>query len=166
MAAGGRGGSAAILRDVKRLLIVYHTQSGRTAQLTAAVERGAARGGQIAVQRIMAFDAGLADLVACDAVVFGSAEYNGYMSGALKDFFDRTFDPAQGKVTNKPYAIVISAGNDGTFASQFIQRIARGYPLKRVADPLIVVGPVTPEAEAQCEELGETLAAALEMDIF
>ncbi|HEX4355542.1 MAG TPA: NAD(P)H-dependent oxidoreductase, partial [Polyangiales bacterium] len=113
-----------------RLLLVYHSQSGNTAQLMAAVARGAERESSIEVVLKRAFDTTLDDLIASDALVFGSAEYNGYMSGALKDLFDRTFEPAQGRVTNKPYACVVSAGNDGTFAVQAIERIARGYPLK------------------------------------
>jgi multimeric flavodoxin WrbA len=148
-----------------QLLIVYHTQSGNTAQLMAAVMRGAQRE-PIAVEMKRAFEATLADLLACQGVIFGTAEYNGYMSGALKDFFDRTFEPAQGRVTNKPYACVVSAGNDGSFAVQYIERIARGYPLKRVADPIIVVGHVDALAEARCEELGETFAAGLGLGIF
>ena len=151
---------------MKRLLIVYHTQSGRTGALSAAVERGAARARSVEVRRQKAFDTSLEDFIAADGVIFGTAEYNGYMSGALKDFFDRTFDPAQGKVTNKPYAVVISAGNDGTFANQYIERIARGYPLKRVAEPIIAIGPVSAEAEQRCEELGEMFAAGLELAIF
>jgi multimeric flavodoxin WrbA len=151
---------------VQRLLIVYHTQSGNTGRLAAAVERGAQRNALVHVTRQKAFDTTLEDLVAADGVVFASAEYNGYMSGALKDFFDRTFEPAQGRVPNKPYAVVISAGNDGSFALQYIERIARGYPLKRIAEPIVIVGPVTAEAEVRCEELGELFAAGLELGIL
>ena len=151
---------------MKRLLIAYHTQSGNTGRLVQAVVRGAQRAGEVEVSCKRAFDTTLEDLIACDGVVFGTAEYNGYMSGALKDLFDRTFYPAQGKLTNKPYAVVVSAGNDGTFAVQFIDRIARGYPLKRVAEPVIVVGEVTEVAEARCDELGETFAAGLALGIF
>jgi multimeric flavodoxin WrbA len=151
---------------VKRLLISYHTQSGRTAQLVAAVGRGVARNVAVELVCKRAWDTTLEDLIGCDGVIFGTAEYNGYMSGALKDLFDRTFEPAQGRVTNKPYAIVISAGNDGSFAAQFIERIARGYPLRRIADPIIVVGSVDETARTRCEELGETFAAGLELEIF
>ena len=151
---------------MKRLLIAYHTQSGNTGRLVQAAVRGAEREGEVEVACQRAFDTTLEDLVACDGVLFGTAEYNGYMSGALKDFFDRTFYPAQGLVTNKPYAVVVSAGNDGTFAVQYIERIARGYPLRRVAEPIIVVGEVDAAAEARCEELGETFAAGLSLGIF
>ena len=128
--------------------------------------RGAQRVDAASVIASRALDTTLADLLECRGVVFGTAEYNGYMSGALKDFFDRTYEPARGRVTHKPYAVVISAGNDGSFANQYIERIARGYELKRIAEPIIVVGEVTPEAEARCEELGETFAAGLELGIF
>lgn len=151
---------------MKHLLIVYHSQAGHTERLARAVLRGASRNAAIASQLQRAFASSLEDLLACDGVVFATAEYNGYMSGALKDFFDRTYEPARGHVTHKPYAVVVSAGNDGTFANQYIERIARGYELKRVADPVIVVGEVTSEAEARCEELGELLAGGLELGIF
>ena len=151
---------------MKQLRIVFHTQSGNTERLVRAAERGAVRAGVVDVVVSRAFDTTLEDLLRCDGVIFGSAEYNGYMSGALKDFFDRTYEPARGRVTHKPYAVLISAGNDGTFANQYIERIARGYELKRIAEPIIVVGPVTEEAEARCEELGELFAAGLELAIF
>jgi multimeric flavodoxin WrbA len=151
---------------VQELLIVYHTQSGNTGRLAQAVERGARRRTDLEVRCQRAFDTSLADLLRCSALVFASAEYNGYMSGALKDLFDRTYEQARGLVTNKPYAIVISAGNDGSFAAQYIERHARGYMLKPVAEPIIVVGAVTPQAETECEELGEALAEGLGLGIF
>jgi multimeric flavodoxin WrbA len=151
---------------MKRLLVVFHSQSGNTEKLARAVVRGAQVEEGVEVRLKRAFDTTLDDLIECDGVVFGTAEYNGYMSGALKDFFDRTFYPAQARVNNKPYAVVVSAGNDGTFAVQFIDRIARGYPLKCIAEPIIVVGDVDPAAEASCEELGETFAAGLSLGIF
>jgi multimeric flavodoxin WrbA len=152
---------------MKQLLLSYHTQSGNTGKLIAAVQLGAERcADEVRVQCKRAFDTTLDDLLRCDAMVFGTAEYNGYMSGALKDLFDRTYEPARGKVDRKPYAVVVSAGNDGTFAVQYIERIARGYGWKRVAEPVIVVGPVDSVAEARCVELGETLAAGLALGIY
>lgn len=151
---------------MKQLRIVFHTQSGNTQRLVDAVLRGAQRTGQVQVTASRALETNLRDLLACDAVIFGTAEYNGYMSGALKDFFDRTYEPARGHVSHKPYAVVISAGSDGTFANQYIERIARGYELKRVAEPIIVVGEVTAEATLRCEELGELFAEGLALGVF
>ena len=151
---------------MKVLRVIYHSQSGNTERLARAVVRGAEFDGSVQVVCSRAFETSLEELLRAAGVVFATAEYNGYMSGALKDFFDRTYEPARGHVTGKPYAVVISAGNDGTFANQYIERIARGYELKRIAEPTIIVGAVTPEAEARCEELGELFAAGLELGIF
>jgi len=151
---------------MKVLHVIFHSQSGNTERLARAVVRGAERAGSVEVRCSRAFETSLEDLLHCAGVVFATAEYNGYMSGALKDFFDRTYEPSRGHVTGKPYAVVISAGNDGTFANQYIERIARGYELKRIAEPTIVVGAVTEEAETRCEELGELIATGLELGIF
>ena len=72
-----------------------------------------------------------ADLLACDAVLLGTTENLGYMSGALKDFFDRTYDDALPLALNLPYALFVSAGNDGTGAVREIERILRGTALPR-----------------------------------
>ncbi|MFO1427947.1 MAG: hypothetical protein U1F11_13445 [Steroidobacteraceae bacterium] len=88
------------------------------------------------------------------------------MSGAVKDFFDRTFYPAENRTVGLPYAVFVSAGNDGTGTVAAIERIATGYRWKRVAEPLIVVGEPTPAALDRCRELGATLAAGLALGIF
>jgi hypothetical protein len=88
------------------------------------------------------------------------------MSGAVKDFFDRTFYPVEGKVESLPYAIYISAGNDGTGAAASVERIALGYKWKRIAEPLIVRGPPAVTDLARCSELGQTMAAGLSTGIF
>ena len=74
-----------------KVLIVYHTQSGNTGAMAKAVAEGAKSVGGTQVVLKLALDTSLEDLLGCDAVAFGSAEYFGYMAGAMKDFFDRTF---------------------------------------------------------------------------
>ena len=65
-----------------------------------------------------------------------------------------------------PFAIVVSAGNDGTGAVRSIQRIARGYPFREVQEAIVVVGhPGAVQVEA-CEQLGAALAAGLELGIY
>lgn len=154
------------MSERKRLLVVYHTQSGNTGQLAEAVVRGAHRVEETETVLKRAFDAGVEDLLACHALLLGTPENFGYMSGALKDFFDRTYYPCEGKLTALPYAVFISAGNDGTGAVREIGRIALGYGWKQVADPLIVRKTITGEALAQCEELGEAMASGLALGIF
>ena len=115
---------------------------------------------------LRALEAGPEDLLWAHALILGTPENFGYMSGAMKDFLDRTYYPCEGKVTSLPYAIFISAGNDGTGAASSIERIARGYPLRPVQEPLIARGEITHEVLAKCEELGMAMAAGLELEVY
>lgn len=153
------------MADVEpRILIVFASQSGSAQRLADAIERGAVQEGA-AVRKLHGTVASIDDLLWCRALAVVTPENFGYMAGAVKDFFDRTFEPAQGRVTHLPYAVVVRAGNDGTFALAAVERIARGYPFKKVAEPILWVGaeeaPIAP-----CEELGQLLAAGLSFGIF
>lgn len=150
-----------------KLLIVYSSQTGRTARLAGAVVAGASAFEPAPELRLVrALDAGLDELLWADGLLFGTPENFGYMSGALKNFFDRTYYPAQGRVSGRPYAIFVSAGNDGLGAVNAIERIARGYPLQKVAEPVIVRGEPDAAGFARCVELGQTLAAGLGYGVF
>ncbi len=151
---------------LKRLLIVYHTQSGNTGRLAQATLRGAQRVGETDTVLKRAFDAGIEDLLACDGLLLGTPENFGYMSGALKDFFDRTYYPCEGKLTGLPFAIFVSAGNDGTGAVREIGRIALGYGWKSVAEALIVRREVTTNDLSDAEALGEAIATGLAIGIY
>jgi NAD(P)H-dependent FMN reductase len=152
--------------EPRRLLVVFHSQGGSLSRMSDAVVRGASRVEEVEVRARRALEAGLDDLLWAQAVLFGTPENFGYMSGALKDFFDRTFYPAQGRVNGLPYALFVKAGNDGSGAVTSIERIVRGYPLRKIAEPLVVRGDVTDPDLARCEELGETVAAGLSLGIF
>ena len=148
------------------LLIVYHSQSGNTERLANAVREGAAEINAIETRLQRAFDTSIEDLAGCAGLLLGTPENFGTMSGAVKDFFDRTFYPLENQLTNLPYGIFISCGNDGRGAVREIQRIAQGYPFKQVAEPIIARGEITAAHLAECKELGMTLAAGLELGIF
>ena len=150
----------------KHLLIVYHTQSGATRRLAKAVFEGANTEPQVECRLLLAMEASLVDLLWCDAVIFGSPENFGYLSGGIKDFFDRTFYPAQSQQLNLSYGLFISAGNDGSGAVRQLQRIIKGYPMKALADPVIVIGEPDEEGIQRCWELGAAVAAGLELGIF
>ena len=150
----------------KKLFIIYHSQSQTTATLVEAVAAGAALEADIDVIVKRAFDADINDLESADAILFGTPENFGYMSGALKDFFDRTYYPAQPLQLCTPYALFVSAGNDGSGAVREVDRILKGYPMKKVAEPLVVKGKVDAEALADCKNLGQTMASALQLGIF
>lgn len=151
---------------LRHLLIVYHSQTGHTRAMARAVARGARRVDEVETRLKMALRAGLDDLLWAQGLLLGTPENFGYMSGAMKNFLDRTYYPAQSKVDGLPYAVFISAGNDGSGALTSIERIARGYPLKPVCDPIIARGELTAEVLRQCEELGETMALGVAWGIF
>lgn len=134
--------------------------------MAQAVRRGARRVVQVETRLKMALRAGLNDLRWAHGLLLGTPENFGYMSGALKNFLDRTYYPAQGQISGLPYAVFVSAGNDGTGALTSIERIARGYPLKPVCDPIIARGELTAEVLQRCEELGETMASGMAWGIF
>ena len=151
---------------MKKLRIIYHSQSAHTESMAQAVLQGALQEAEVETRLLRAFDAGLDDLLAADALIFGTPENFGYMSGALKDFFDRTFYPAQPHELNLPYALFVSAGNDGSGAISNVERIVKGYPLRKVAEPVLSVGELNEHTLALCEELGLSIAAGTAMGIF
>ena len=148
------------------LLIIYHTQSGNTGQLARAVLKGASHEADVESRFRTAFESNLDDLLLADCIIFGTPENFGYMSGALKDFFDRTYYPAEPYQINLPYAVFISAGNDGSGAEREVDRIVKGYPLRKVSESLICKGEITSEHLRQAEELGQSMAAGLSIGIF
>jgi len=115
---------------------------------------------------LRAQQAGPEDLLWANGLLLGTPENFGYLSGAVKDFLDRTFYEVEGKLNPLPYAMFVSAGNDGSGAVRAMERIANGYPFVRVHEPLICKGEVNADALSRCEELGMTLAAGIEMGIF
>ena len=153
---------------MKHLLIVYHSKTGNTQLLTDAVVRGAMNCEVTAVEvrALRAPEAGPGDLLWADALLLGTPENFGYLSGAVKDFLDRTFYEVEGKLAPLPYAMFVSAGNDGTGAVRAMERIANGYPFVAVQDPLIIRGAPQQKDLVQCEELGLALALGTQMGIF
>jgi multimeric flavodoxin WrbA len=152
--------------SVKSLLIVYHSQSGCCAKLAAAAADGAAREDGVTVVVRRAWDAGTQDLVAADGLLLVAAENSGTLSGGAKDFLDRTFYPSIESGLVLPYALILSAGNDGRGAQQQAQKIFSGYPFVAATEPLIVRGELSAQHLVACEELGQGLAAGLVMGIF
>jgi multimeric flavodoxin WrbA len=153
---------------MRHLLIVYHTQSGNTGKLATAAADGARDPmvEAVEVRLLRAADAGPNDLLWAHGLLLGTPENFGYMSGGLKDFFDRTFYPVEGRLSPLPYAAFVSAGNDGTGALRAIRRIVGGYPFVEVQAPVIVVGPPSAEDLARCRELGLALAAGLDAGVY
>lgn len=152
---------------MKNLLLIYSSQTGHTEAMVHAVRDGVAEFAEdIDLRCLRALEAGLDDLLWAQGLLIGTPENFGYMSGAVKDFLDRTYYPAQGKVTGLPYAVFVNAENDGSGAVKAIERIALGYGWSKVAEPVIVKGELDDNTRARCIELGQTLAAGLTCGVF
>lgn len=161
---------------MKTLLIVWHSMTGGTRQMAEAAARGAA--GEVRVRLLPAPEAGPDDMLAADGYLFATPENLAAMSGLMKDFFDRSYYPVLDLVNGRPYAIMICAGSDGSNAARQLARIATGWRLRPIAEPLIlctraqtpeaILAPKTipPEELRRCEELGAMLGAGLAMGIL
>ncbi|MGI9478065.1 MAG: flavodoxin family protein [Hyphomicrobiaceae bacterium] len=153
---------------MKQLLIVAHIPSDNTRALRDAVERGARHADidGVAVTALTPFEAGPDDVRAADAIVLGTTENLGYMSGALKDFFDRTYYAVLEEKQGLPYSLYIRAGHDGTGTRRGVETIITGLRWRAVQEPLICRGAYSEDFIAQCEELGLAMAAGLEAGVF
>ena len=142
---------------MKNILIVYHSQSGNTEAMAKAVAEGATQAGAtVALKK--APDAGIDDLMGCDAVIFGTPNYFSYMAGMVKDFFDRVWATVRGKMENKPYAVFGSYGGGGMPAIESVEGICNGLGMKKAAESLGIQRTPTDENLKACQELGEKIA--------
>jgi multimeric flavodoxin WrbA len=154
--------------DSKHLLIVAHNPSANTQKLVDATLRGANHEDidGVEVKHIPPLQAVADDVFWADAIILGTTENFGYMSGALKDFFDRIYYPCLEHTEAMPFAAYIRAGLDGTGTRIAIGKITTGLKWKAVQEPMILHGEYRPEYETQCEELGMLMAASLESGII
>ena len=151
---------------MKSLLIVYHSQSGASAQFARAASHGASAEAACSTRVLRACDAGVEDLVLADGLLLVAAENSASLAGGMKEFLDRTFYPAIERKLMLPYALLLSAGNDGRGASAQVKRILSGYPFPAATEPVILRGEVTQLHLQASEELGQAFAAGLVMGIF
>ncbi len=160
---------------MKTMLIVFHSLTGGTRQMAEAAARGGAAQAGIQVDLVEASKAGAADVLHADGYLFATPENLAAMAGIMKDFFDRTHYDALDRIGGRPYAILVCAGQNPV---RQIERIATGWRLRAIADPIIICTHAqTPEAIfapkllppqdlSRCEELGSALAAGLTLGIF
>lgn len=153
---------------VKKLLIVAHAPSPNTRVLLDAVMRGAQHEDieGVEVRHVPPLQAGPEDVLQANGIILGTTENFGYMSGALKDFFDRSYYPCLEHTEALPYALYIRAGNDGAGTRNAVERICTGLRWKPIQEPLICRGPFHESFIPSCEELGMLMAAGLESGVF
>ncbi|WP_258868130.1 flavodoxin family protein [Alkalilimnicola ehrlichii] len=152
----------------KRLLIVAHAPSPNTEQLVNAVLRGARHPDidNVEALHIPPLEANADDVLNADGIILGTTENLGYMSGALKDFFDRIYYPCLEHTEGLPYALYVRAGHDGTGTRRAVDTIVTGLRWRAAQDPLILRGKFENSFIEQCEELGMYLAAGLDAGIL
>jgi NAD(P)H-dependent FMN reductase len=167
-----------MIPGMKKLLIVYHSLTGGTLRMAQAAAAGGGREPDVRVHLETAVATGPDLLLDSSGYLFACPENLAAMSGLMKDFFDRTYYPVLERIEGRPYAILVCAGSDGSNAARQIERIATGWRLRAIADPLIVCTHAqTPEAIlqpkqisaadlARCKELGATMAAGLALGIY
>ena len=147
----------------KTLLVVHHTPSPATRELLEAVLAGAhdpdVDGVDVVVRPALA--AVVPDMLGADGYLFGTPANLGYMSGALKHFFDTVYYPSLDHVAGRPYGLWVHGNNDTVGASNAVSKVATGLALEKVADTLEVVGPIDAGIRRAAYELGGTLAATL-----
>lgn len=156
------------------LLIAWHSRTGASEALARAAAIGAGVTGKLMPAEAIAPE----DMLQAAAYIFACPENLATMSGMMKELFDRCYYPLLGKIEGRAYATIIAAGSDGEGAQRQIDRIARGWRLRRVADPMIVnldaqtpeaiLAPKTPPQHAleAAEQLGAALAEGVNLGIY
>src|SRR5690606_34047889 len=142
--------------------------SDNTARLRDAVLRGASASTieNVQVRWVAPLEATPDDVLQADAIILGTTENLGYMSGALKDFFDRCYYPLLEKKQGLPCALFIRAGLDGTGTRRAVESIITGLRWKWIQEPLTFKGEWQEDFLQQAEELGLSVAAGLEAGIY
>lgn len=163
---------------MKRLLIVWHSRTGAAEAMAGAAARGAASEASVDVHLVTADLGQIEDLLGADGFIFAGPENLGALSGEMKAFLDRTYYGALDRLNGRPYAHLIAAGSDGAGAARQLARIATGWRLRRIAEPVILnTRAQTPEeilaakhpSEADLSsatDLGAAMAAGLAMGVF
>ncbi|HEX9540120.1 MAG TPA: flavodoxin [Streptosporangiaceae bacterium] len=148
---------------MRRLLIVHHTPSPAMQAMFEAVTAGAICEDIECVEVVIrpALTAAAADVLAADGYLLGTPANIGYMSGALKHFFDGIYYPCLVATVRRPYALYVHGNNDTTGAVRAVDSIASGLQWRRARPPVSVIGDPGPADLEACWELGASVAAEL-----
>jgi NAD(P)H-dependent FMN reductase len=147
----------------KTLLVVHHTPSPGTREVLEAVLTGAndpeIQGVDVVVRPALA--ATVSDMLDADGYLFGTTANLGYMSGALKHFFDTVYYPSLDHVAGRPYGMWVHGNNDTVGAAKAVQKVCTGLSLTQAADVIEVIGAIDAKVRERAYDLGGTLAATL-----
>jgi multimeric flavodoxin WrbA len=153
---------------MKKILLVAHAPSDNTRSMAQAFIRGVEKANleEIEINWIPPLQACAEDVLLSDAIILGTTENLGYMSGALKDFFDRIYYPCLERKQGLPFCYYIRAGHDGTGTSRAIQNICSGLQWKQIQPELICKGVWQKDFLLECTKLGENIACGLDFGIY
>ncbi len=154
---------------MKSLLIVAHAPSMRTQSLLASLHAGAqqeAHDQGVNVHSTPALQTQPEQVLAADAMALLTPENLGYMSGGMKDFFDRIYYPCLDAKQGLPVVAVVRAGHDGTGTSRALQSITTGLRWRWVQPVVVCQGAWHDGFSEQCFDLGAALAAGLAMGMY
>ena len=155
--------------DRKTLLIVAHAPSVNTQRMLDAVAQAACSFPSDRVEVVVKYplQCGADDVLGASAIILGTPENLAYMSGALKDFFDRIYYPCLERTQGLPYALFIRAGQSvGAASRRAVESVVTGLRWRAVQEPVICCGPFSEEFIQRCDELGQVMAAALDAGIL
>ncbi|CAA9246673.1 MAG: Multimeric flavodoxin WrbA [uncultured Blastococcus sp.] len=144
-----------------RLLVVHHTPSPNLQAVLEAVREGVAMVAEVELVVRPALSAGAADLLQADGVLLGTPANIGYMSGALKHFFDTVYYPCLDATVGLPYGVYVHGGDDTAGALRAIATITGALRWQQVAAPLSLTGPPSRADLDACRELAATVAVGL-----
>lgn len=150
---------------MKPLLIIANTPSPNTLTLRTAVADGA-RSAELDPIVLTPFEADASHVLQAGAMIIGTTENFGYMSGALKDFFERIYYPCLEETQGLSMALYVKAGNDGQGAKTSVERIITGLRWNHVQEPLVLSGDYKEAFAQNCFELGAGMAEGLKLGIF
>ncbi|MBT7953466.1 MAG: flavodoxin family protein [Gammaproteobacteria bacterium] len=153
---------------MQKLLIVSHSPSANAKALTDAVVSGASNKeiDNVEIRERPPLQADSNDVLWADGVILGTTENFGYMSGAMKDFFDRIYYPCLEHTEGLPFVLFVKGGIDGQGAKNSVERIVTGLKWRQVQPTLVCKGEFKQDFLDDCENLGMTMAAGLEAGIF
>ncbi|UAB77049.1 flavodoxin family protein [Erythrobacter sp. SCSIO 43205] len=158
--------------DASILLVIWHSRTNASEQMARAA--AAHENAQI----MRARDVRTEHILKAAGYLFVCPENLASMSGEMKEMFDANYYPVLGKIEGRPYASIIAAGSDGSGAQRQMDRIATGWRLKRVADPMIVnfdaqtpedilaIKSVEERILEDCRELGLSMGEGIALGVF
>lgn len=148
------------------LLIVHHTPSPTTNDMFDAVRAGATDDRIEGVDVISrpALAATAVDVLEADGYLLGTPANLGYISGALKHFFDQVYYPCLEATVRRPYGLFVHGNNDTAGAVRAVESITTGLEWRQVQAPVSVIGDPSRADLDACWELGAAVAAGLTLD--